>query len=545
MGRVFSCLKTLVFKNSGPGLIVLSGLAAYWNAVQNPFVYDDLGFVASNPAIQNFKNVLLLWSPDYYTVTAGMASYRPIGAVLWILDYALFKNHSAGFHLSSLFIHLINSFLVYRIGKALSLSESAAAVAGILFALHPAHTEAVNCVVFNGDLLTTLFMLLAVENYLHLSRTGWNLWRASGLILAAGTALFSKETALVLPALLVFFEALKLRPPMDVKTSRRIWAGLAGVTAIYLWVRFGPMRSPLETSKGYIGGSLISNLMTIAQLPFNYLRLLVFPARLSIYHDIPILSGWKDTQLWLHVLFLASLGFVLSRICVRSRLAFFFAIWIFLGLIPVLNFIPFASYKTLFSERFLYFPSVGFCWLAARTWSRIQIHYPKNSKFCAALVLILLGFRTHLRNKDWKNDEILLSRAVRSAPFIAGSILGSRYFMQGNFSAAAREFTPALENAPDEADASWVRENLAISLQYLGRNQEGIRLLLESLEKGNRSARLYANLGTAYYRIREYRPAAKYLEQATVLEPDNAQMRFNLELVRKALRNASKTPPVN
>src|SRR5207247_755505 len=62
---------------------------------------------------------------------------------------------------------------------------------------------------------------------------------------------------------------------------------------------------------------------------------------------------------------------------------------------------------TLFGERFLYLPSVGFCMLVAMTrWPRVA----------AAILVVVWGVRTGLRNRVWHDDLTLAESMVASAP---------------------------------------------------------------------------------------------------------------------------------
>ena len=506
------------------GVILLAGLAAYGNSFYNLFVYDDVGFIQNNPGIRSLKNLWLLWSSRYFEVAAGAASFRPISVTFWILSHAVFGNNPGGFRLISLLLHLAVTCLVYGVGCRLGLSLGAAGCAALLFAVHPVHSEAVHCIAFNGDLLSTLFALASLLSYL----------RAGSQILPAfflGLALLSKEAALMLPPFLLVYETLWPGEDMNRKARRNSWVAIVCVTLLYLWIRFVALKSPMESTKSYLGGSLSSNLLTVSRLPLRYLLLWIFPLRLSAYHDVRVIQSWSDPGPWVHLAIWMLLAAGFYRLLRRDRLALLCSAWAILGIVPILNLLPFASLKTVFSERFLYLPSVGLCWLAARLGEDLGTRYQRPASLLVLMGVALLGWRVHLRNRDWKNDEALLSAALPIAPFTAGGILGSRHLVQGSYEEAAGELELALQAAPDEPNANWVRTDLSIALGGLGRHREAIALLWESHRKGDRSPQLYANLGTSYYRIKDFRSAAKHLEQAVAYDPDNSGFHFNLNLV--------------
>ena len=71
-----------------------------------------------------------------------------------------------GFHLINLFLHIIVSLLVFIIGHRILLFDiHIATIAGLLFAIHPIHTEAIVSIVGRADLLCALFYLLAFLSF--------------------------------------------------------------------------------------------------------------------------------------------------------------------------------------------------------------------------------------------------------------------------------------------------------------------------------------------------------------------------------------------
>src|SRR2546425_11657522 len=108
--------------------------------------------------------------------------------------------------------------------------DAAALVAGMLFAVHPVHVEAVANVVGRAELMAALFTMLAVYAALERESIAW-----STFALAFG--LLGKENAAVAPGLIAWAWMLGLRRP----APRRIvayaasWAALAAVSGLSRW----------------------------------------------------------------------------------------------------------------------------------------------------------------------------------------------------------------------------------------------------------------------------------------------------------------------
>jgi tetratricopeptide (TPR) repeat protein len=138
----------------------------------------------------------------------------------------------------------------------------------------------------------------------------------------------------------------------------------------------------------------------------------------------------------------------------NARTAAFSLLWMGVTLAPVLNarWMP----ASVFAERYLYLPSVGFCWLVgwcvSRVWSNARIPVIARTAVAVAVcaAALLGGIRTVRRNRDWRDEEALFVQtlATDSDAGLIRSNLGSVYFNKGNPAAAEREWDQALAAGP-------------------------------------------------------------------------------------------------
>src|SRR5262249_34899675 len=135
-------------------------------------------------------------------VTDGGAFYRPIAVETYAIDYALTGGTPAWMHMVGVFWHLTATLLLVLL--VLRLATPAAALgAGLVFALHPVHTEAVTGLSNRPEMIATAIYLGAL--LVELRETRWR-WLLQPLL--CFLALCTKESAITLPlaiAALVFY----------------------------------------------------------------------------------------------------------------------------------------------------------------------------------------------------------------------------------------------------------------------------------------------------------------------------------------------------
>ena len=132
------------------------------------------------------------WQPEITT--------RPLYVCGFWVNYALFNIRSTGWHVTSVLLHILVTWLVYLVVRRTTGSQRLGWVTALIFGVHPIHHEVVAWVSGSTESFFAAWFLAAFLAYLY-SRDGHRgLWMtASGGLYAL--ALLSKETAIVLPAL--------------------------------------------------------------------------------------------------------------------------------------------------------------------------------------------------------------------------------------------------------------------------------------------------------------------------------------------------------
>ncbi|HEX5041643.1 MAG TPA: tetratricopeptide repeat protein [Candidatus Polarisedimenticolaceae bacterium] len=398
-------------------LAVLAALAAYAGTLSGGYVWDDEAIVLAAP--RPLAEVLL--SPDEVA-----PYYRPLTRLSFlVVDRTLFGLDPRASHALNVSLHAGCTLLLYLLALRLFRSVTPALLAALLLAVHPLHAEAVAFVTARNNLLALLFCLAAVLLFL------------GGRIVLSGVATFlalcSKEQgAVALP--MIAASALSLR---EAPRSWRRLVPQALALAAYLALRAVALHgAPRAEGLRADVGSALSGIA-------SYLRLVVWPADLTIFHPEPVPS-WRDGIPWLALVGL--MAWLLRRPSPASR---FGALWLVCALLPLSGVVPVPSATV--AERYVYAVLPGLWILLADAGTRI----PKKVGWAlAAIVLTACAVRTVARTRDWKDDVSLARSAVavdpRSGP--ARYNLGVALKDAGDLPGAEAQWRQALRLRPDDAE---------------------------------------------------------------------------------------------
>ena len=450
-------------------ILLLLAFLPYANTLFSNFVYDDNLQILANPFVHSFRHLREIFTTTVWSFQGAQGVtnyYRPLMTFSYLLCYKLFGPVPFGFHLVSMVWNAWVVCLVYWVAQKMFRDRTAALIAAGLFALHPIHTESVAWIAGVTDLQLAAFYLVVFSLYLGLS-TG-ELSVASGESVArsqlgrrlaiAGVyvlALLSKEQAVTLPALLTVYEHF-FRDDREVTSTREkmsrylpLWA-LAALYVLIRLVYLGGMAA-VRTRPGLSNKEIV--LSAIASVG-QYLGKLIWPAHLSAFYVFYKSSQWSDPRVLFGLAGLFICGAAFLWLWQHARSAAFSLLWMGATLAPVLNarWMP----ASVFAERYLYLPSVGFCWLVG--WGSASIlenaRLPAIARSITAVAVgaaaLAGGIATVRRNRDWRNEQVLFLETLATNPDsgLIRSNLGAVYFNEGDQAGAEREWDQALAAGP-------------------------------------------------------------------------------------------------
>jgi hypothetical protein len=211
--------------------------------------------------------------------------YRPMTFLSLWADYRIFGAALWGYHLQSVALHLVNAFLVYRLGSALGLNRWTSYCSALLLGTAPFAFEAVLWPAARFDLLATTFELLALEaaiRYLTPAMSGR--WTLALSLLFYALSLLNKESAYSFPLVLGFL-ALSFRlwfpRPLPMQRFMRLASGALAITALALTTRIliygnlggypaAPGASPHLVLNWYVVHMSLTRIFGIAPFQINH-----------------------------------------------------------------------------------------------------------------------------------------------------------------------------------------------------------------------------------------------------------------------------------
>ena len=519
-------------------LLGLVSLAVYANTLGNGFVYDDHEQVLHNPYLRSFR-----YLPDIFTSNVwshlgsqGESNYfRPVMTLGYLLCYQAFGDLAYIFHLYNIVFNTAVVMMLYFLSVRLFGRKDLAVWAALVFALHPVHTESVAWIAAITDLELAFFYLLTFYLYVRLAELdpGKAFRYRIGMVFSFMLALLSKEPALTLPLVATVYEHC-FRRDRD-QTSWRVKGGRYGVlwllSAAYIPFRIhilGAFAPQMQMSTLSLYETFLSSLALVG----NYIKLLFFPVQLVAFHVFEKSESWMDLDVLQGVglLLIAATGFL--YFFRKNRILAFSFIWFFATLSPMLNAKWMAA--NVFTERYLYLPSIGFCWLAGSLIAHLTRGKGREARArtvaawtAISIVLVLYAIRTVVRNRDWNNDIVLYTKTLAvypNAPHIHNN-LGTVYWDNGSVEEAEREFRAAADLVPGNAI---FLNNLGLVFAHQERYQEAVEKYQASLLAKPYYADTHLNMGDVLRKMDRISEAELQYRAAVALSPLKARARNQL-----------------
>ncbi|MEE8312410.1 MAG: hypothetical protein V3R77_09135 [Candidatus Binatia bacterium] len=515
----------------------------YGGALGNDFVFDDAIFMERDTRVHSLEGARRLFSEPLWGFVDAPNDrgthqyYRPLQQLPLVISNLWFDGSPRPAHLLSLALHTTNVLLVLLLLTRLGATLQAAAVLAALFACHPAASESVLWIADAAGLGAVLCTLLCV--LLHAgtrrdkgdgSRWSWIATPAIGVCTLAGA--WFKESGALIPAFMIAYDVLapRARPP-------RIAHYVAAVAALALYFRLRIVAlGALLPGVGQLelgAGELIVN--AVALLP-SYLKTLVWPFDLNMYHDFEPATGLTDPLFFAGLLIIAAALAATALARRRQPAAAFGLAWSALGAAPYL--IVRWPQLNVFAERYLYMPLIGTAILCAALIGRV----PRTATAVAAIVIAVFVHTDRERTRDWRDEVTIYTKTLTQSQRaeLVRNNLALRYLTLERPQAGLPIQRELLRIDPD-FPSGW--HNLGLLLLAIGDNAEAVAAFEESRTREPRNAATLLNLGYAYDLVgrRDDAVATYFLTAARA--PRDIRPWYNLAVIaleRGQLANAGR-----
>jgi hypothetical protein len=503
----------------------LLALALYAITVPGTYVYDDQFVARRDPRLYDPHKWRVFLREGYFEDSVDKL-WRPLVSLTFAIEAWGHGDRIPGpatnpiaraeeqagawpFHLVNVLLHASASALVAALGAKL-LNRRVGLLAGLLFAAHPVHVEAVAGIVGRSELMLAIGVLAALNMFIGKPLTIARAFAIAGWFLFAA---LSKEQGMLLPAILAAwmllgrwekqpaaaggespgagnvglldYSASFLEPTSSERraglvliflllTSLAAYISYHDHVAKWYWERgfLDPMYNPLIASRG------ADRWLILIAIFGRYIGLLFAPWRLAIDYSANVFTPRLD----LHepyfyigliglavVVFLA--GWAWRR---RSRAAMFCLIGFGIASFMASNIFLIG---TIFGERLMYLPSVFFCTLIAMGLSKLR---PSKQIITMSIALTLAAIRTITYGYEWNDRLRLYNYAHRQQP--KGSmiylLLAGEFGDRGDIRAADRVLDEGRRVCP-EASQMWL--HAALTKIKLGDLDEAERFARKSL----------------------------------------------------------------
>lgn len=561
--------------------LVFSNLLVFGQVVNHEFInYDDRGYVTDNPYINNG------WSEEgvrWAFTTKLYGHYHPLTWLSHMTDCQFFGLHEGLHHLSSLFLHILNTILLFLLIKRITGATYRSAAVAVLFSLHPLHVEPVAFIASRKDLLSALFWILTMWAYI-LYINNKSVFRYLTVLLFFLLGLMSKAMIITLPLVLLLIDYWPLgrfntvtikRKASDSKVISKLFTTkkqsllpivmekivlfiivpvFAVIAVIFMQTRHDlPVNTAqLLPSTYHISNALLSYISYMGKmlLPLNLVN--PYPFR-----DMP--------QLW-QVLFSLFLLLLITFFAVSKRKSHPYLItgwlWYIVTLLPMIGLLAIGPQAV--ADRYSYIPTIGLSFIIVWGTYDLVKHRPLHSLFLKALsfiVICILIFASWRQTGYWKNSFVLFERTVKLTQNnpMAHYCLGYSLELEEKFNDAEKHYKKALDDSPGfvnvinnlggvlirqgkateaatflekaiayKPDSKLAHLNLANALAFLGKDEEALIHYKEALriKPDYETARL--NLGVILIGMNKNRAAISQLGEVLKLNPESAKGHYNM-----------------
>jgi tetratricopeptide (TPR) repeat protein len=466
-------------------VVLVAAVAAYAPAALGTFHFDDYSLF-SDPAVT---------SPDGWSQVWRLTQTRPLAWLTFWFNYTTGGQSPSAFLMLNVALHALCSLAVLRLAGRL-VAPGAALAAAVLFAVHPAASEAVCYVFARPILLATLFCVLSATAF-------WDRRYALAVALFA-LALLSKEEAAAFPlALALLWWAKRERQGLIAIAGMLALSVAAGLRVIWAVKQIG---APAGAASGISPWQyLAAQGWAIA----GYLWRVVIPAHFPIDPDLRA----APVEAWLIVIALAAAAWVF-----RARGGWF----VLAGLILLIPSSSVFAVQDLAAYRRMYLPLAVWCvplgLLVSRAkWPGIAV---------AGVVFAALSWQAA---SVWRTEESLWRQATVDSPNKV------RPWIQLSRVVPMEQATVALQHAALNATGDRVRSAEVAAEQ--GRLALQAKQPVEAFEAFGRAlaempneARYIQNRAGVLYMVGQRDTAIAEFQRALKINPCLFEARYNLLL---------------
>ncbi len=525
--------------------LVVSTLTVYGQVFRHDFVtFDDGLYVYENPHVQKG----LTWDEFRWAFTTLWATnWHPLTWLSHMLDCELFGLNAGNHHLVNVFLHIVNSLLLFMVLRGMTGAVWRSATVASLFALHPLHVESVAWVAERKDVLSTLFFMLTLWAYgRYANRPCWTKYGTVFVFLALG--LMAKPMLVTVPFLMVLLDYWPLRRFRCAQRGRlriRTEAERGGgderrAKALHLFMEKVPFFVLVIAScavtfvaQQHGGATTLTEVVPFGFRVVNalvsyvaYLAKMVWPESLAVFYPYRVIISpfhWLAAGL-------ALLGISSWVVWARARRPYLAVGWFwYLGtLVPVIGLVQVG--RQSMADRYTYVPLIGIFLMLVWYSSDLTARWRRGRSFLAGFACLTIAacmVCTWIQVSHWRDGVSLFEHSLKVTGdnALAHNNLGYALEDRGDLDGAILHYRAALRLNPQYCLA---HSNLGNALVNIGKLDQAIRHYREALRLNPEFVLAQNSLGVALAKKGSLEEAIAHYQEAIRLDPKYALAHSNL-----------------
>ncbi len=486
------------------------------------FIWDDSGFLFDKVITSNEPGSILT-SPHY-----GM--YHPITSLWLKMNHIFHGNNPQILHIENICIHLINSYLVYKILRMISPN---ALIGFIIFLFHPLSTETVFWITSVKDLLYSFFALLSIFFFIKFKKDEKSKRSIKLTFLFVIMALLSKPQAIILPFILIAIDYLYNRR-FSWQIIRRVLPLIAfslAILIVNLYIKFSYKDASSLPSYSLTERFIISSISFTRHIVSS-----ILPIKLSIFYPYPFKPGESIIKFIPQVLFVLCYCGILYYTLRRKHFQVSFILLTSAILaIPVVQILPIGD--SLYNDRYSYLQifivTMGIIFLIDST------EKSAGRKFMfipIGLYIFFIMGSFQQRNAIWKDNQKVFLSAIKHYPNseILSNTVGVLYIKSNNLKSALHYLDIATSVDPNFAQAFY---NKGIAFEKTRNYAQAISQYNKAIALHNTYEEPRFRLSQIYYNKAQYDSVEFIVRQSIYNQSISADM---LDLYGKLLYQTGK-----
>ena len=515
-------------------IIIITALVVFGHSLFNDFVWDDEEQVVNNIAIQKVSNI-----PSFFfgsTFNSGGATmlsglyYKPLLTTTYTLIYSLFKLRPLFYHAVQILIHVVNTYLLFKLYLETTKNKTPALLASLIFLIHPFNVESV---VYIAGLQEPLFFLFGILAFQKIRQFSWkkNYNQKTNLILLnllLLLSLLSKETGIIFFLIVNIYSFLFFK-----KNKLSVFLTSIITFCLYLFLRIGLAGIGLN-KHGLAPISIVSlsgRLLTMPKIILFYFKNFFFPSKLAISHHWMVTSATFQ-DFYLPLILSSALTILLVLLTFKFKSSnkkhnlykILFLISFIVSLVFHSQIFPL---DMTVSDRWFYLPMAGLLGLLAICFKQLWDKFQKKKLlmvYALFSIIAVFSIQTYIRSRHWKNSLTIYSHDIKINPlsFDLTNNYGVALFRINQIPLAKDQFFKSAQLAP-QWWTNW--NNLGVCIEQEGDLETALSYYRKAINNG-RYYLAYENYAKVLIKQNKLEEAKNFLHSEALLYfPNNQRLR--------------------